>query len=914
MTDLVLETKLYSPSPPGQSIPRAELLERLEQGVVAGRALTLISAPAGYGKTTVVAMWLQQSKRFAAWVSLDQGDNDPNRFFSYLLISLQRACEELDTSPLASLQSSGGLDHEAILGSVINDLSEARQSIVLVLDDYHVIKHPDIQLGVAYLLEHRPPPLHLVITTREDPALPLARLRARGQMTELRAHDLRLSAPEAESFMHQVMGLQIPAQDVRALESRTEGWVAGLQLAALSMRESPDPAAFIQAFSGTHRHILDYLTEEVLRNQPEEVQHFLQATSILERITGPLADALTGRDDGTAMLQRLEKENLFLIPLDHERRWYRYHQLFRGLLHNRLLQTQAGLVPGLHRRAAEWHAANGSIQTAVEHALLDTDLTYAASLIEQQALPLLYRGEVRTVLGWFDALPQELMLQHPMMWISKAWALALMRRGAQREVVEAALQNAERCLVEIQADRGLRALVEGHAASIRASLFHSRADPEYDPRRLIALAQEAEALLPERDYGIRSVNALNMGSGYLELGDTSAADPAFQQAYRLGLEGGNFYAAVYGPINRAWVAFHLGQLARSIEICQGSLQEINQLLPDADQQLPPLGGLHILLGAIALEQNRLEAADNALTHGLGPIQWTGEYQMHMTGYTALAWLHHSRGEIASAEGAVKALESSWPEGSLYCSSLRMRLRLSRGLDGPDAVKLAEAWLENAGVDLEAVELNDSLAPWSVAVFHQVLTAVRVAIALARLQRDPARLRASLTRLRDWRGRAQRNGALKFVIELALIETVALDALGQRERALSTLRGALEAASQSGFLRIFLDEGASLQRLLRAAAEGPNAPEYARVVLGASKEAERLLNMPAHQHPDLVEPLSTRELEILRLMTQGLTYGDLADRLIISVNTVRYHVKGLYGKLSVSSRAQAIARARTLKLI
>ena len=444
-----LATKLYIPPPRPKVVLRPRLIERLNEGLSAGRKLTLISASAGFGKTTLVSEWVAgcdaRPKVRVAWLSLDEGDNDPTRFLTYLVAALQTIAANIGEGVLGVLQSPQPPPTESILTALLNEITTIPDHFILVLDDYHVIDSKPVDHALTFLLEHLPPQMHLVIATREDPHLPLARLRARGQLTELRAADLRFTPSEAAEFLNQVMGLNLSAEDIAALETRTEGWIAGLQLAALSMQGNKDVSGFIREFAGDHRYIVDYLVEEVLQSQPEPIRRFLLQTAILDRLNGSLCDAVTGKEEGNARLEALQRGNFFVIPLDDKRNWYRYHHLFADVLRMHLMAEQPDQVSALHRRASEWYEHNGSTDDAIRHALAAEDFERAANLVEL-AVPAMRRsrqGATVTELGWLKALPDELVRFRPVLSVDYAFALF---GGGELEAVEARLRDAERWL------------------------------------------------------------------------------------------------------------------------------------------------------------------------------------------------------------------------------------------------------------------------------------------------------------------------------------------------------------------------------------------------------------------------------------------------------------------------------------
>src|SRR5438105_5593329 len=524
----ILATKLYMPPLRPEVVSRPRLLERLNEGL--RRHLVLISAPAGFGKTTLFSQWLALIELPAAWLSLDEGDNDPARFLTYLVAALQTIAAHVGEGVLGVLQSPQPPPTEAILTTLLNDLTSISDQFVLVFDDYHVIDAKAIDQALTFLLEHLPPHMHLVIATREDPPLPLARLRAGGRMTEVRAADLRFTPSEAAAFLNQVMGLRLSAQDIAALERRTEGWVAGLQLAALSLQGQPDATSFIQSFTGSHHFVLDYLMEEVLQRQSDSVQTFLLRTSILDQLCGPLCDAVLGNPAGSgqATLEYLERANLFLVPLDDDRHWYRYHHLFADLLRQRLLQSGTSSKEGvteLHGRASQWYEDHGLEIEAFHHAAAANDVERAERLIEGQGVPLQFRGAGAPVLNWLDSLPTKVLDARPSLWVTYATALFF---GGRHTAVEQKLQAAEAALQGSEPDDGAQDLV-GRIASIRATL----AIIQHDAETIIAQSRRALEYLRPDNLPIRTAATYTLGYAHQLLGDRAGASRAFAEVISL---------------------------------------------------------------------------------------------------------------------------------------------------------------------------------------------------------------------------------------------------------------------------------------------------------------------------------------------------------------------------------------------
>ncbi len=905
----LLRTKLYIPRPRKDLVFRPRLIDRLNAGL--DKKLTLIAAPAGFGKTTLLSEWISKSPRFVTWLFLDEGDNDPTQFWTYFIASLQGLSPDLGANAFALIQSPQAPPIKSILTELINDLIAFSTPFASVLDDYHFIDSQPIHDALAFLIDHLPANMHLVITTREDPALPLARLRARDQLTEIRAWDLRFSQEETDTFLRGVMGLDLSKQDVAALEDRTEGWAVGLQLAGLSMQRQTDIKAFITDFSGSNQYILDYLTDEVLQQQPESIRSFLLHTAILDRLCGPLCDAVTGRIDSDKLLAHLEAANLFVNPLDEERRWFRYHHLFSDLLRNQLTRSQPELISVLHRRASQWFEENGDIQAAIDHALQDTDLTQAARLIEQHALPRVYHGEVTMVVGWFDRLPDAIMESAPVLCIYKAWALVLMRRDALRGEVERALHAADQALDRVNAGKALRNLVAGHAASIQAFLMRTPALMGKNPDMLISLSQEAQRLLPEEEKAIRSTAALNLAYGYLAKADLEAASLAFKQALEDGLSGGNYFAAIYGPINLVLGARLMGHLKEALQLCETSIDRFNQIL--AGQYFPPIGALYILKGSLLLEYDRLEEAEHALMEGIDLVRWTGESMAPKLGYTALARLRLIQGDRSAMLEAVRTLEETWPEGTLYAQALRQRLSILQRPDDPDVQKDASTWLAQAEIEFDELAVIESVDPINTSKFDVNLNTSHVLAHLASAKPGAYPLESVHAYLERQQDFAASRGFVSWVVEIAIGRTLLYQAAGKKYEALEALEGALSAAAPTGLFRIFVDECEPLQALLeelKSRLKDGALIAYTNRLLEAMSCGSSKVEIGEVQEA----LLSERELEVLHFLVKGLSYEDISQQLYLSLNTVQFHVKNIYRKLLVNKRVQAIEKAKEMNLI
>jgi LuxR family maltose regulon positive regulatory protein len=866
----ILTTKLHVPPLRSGHVPRPRLLAPLNAGPDC--RLTLVSAPAGYGKTTLVVEWLAQSQgpgRKVAWVSLDEQDNDPVRFVTHLVAALRRVSEGVGEAALSLMQAPQPPPPEAVIGSLINDLASLPSPFVLALDDYHVIHEMSIHRQLGFLVEHQPPQVRLVMITREDPPLPLARLRARGQMVEIRQQDLRFSREECAAFLTQAMGLQVAPPDIAALERRTEGWIAGLQLAGLSMQGREDLPGYIEAFTGSSRYVLDYLIGEVLEQQPAEVQDFLMRTSILGRLTSGLCDAVTQREDSQRILQMLDQRNLFVVPLDQSRTWYRYHHLFAELLAQRLRSTQAQAETGLHRRAGEWFAAEGLVPEAIHHALAAPDWERAADLVEGESVTMLRRGELVSLLGWLKALPPDVVLKRPELSRDYGWALTL---TGQLEAAERFLQSAE------AAAGGDHALL---GTILVAQAYHLRA--RGDNAGAIERGQRALDLLPESDPLSRSLVALTLGLSHWSRGSLEEAETALQEVDRAGRQSRNHYARMTALSYLGVIQGIHGRLRGAAEMCRQAIE--------IGGQSPPVAPAHIELGALLYEWNDLEPAAHHLQIGIELSQRTGNVMILSDAYHSLAILQQARGEAGAAQATLQLADRLADDHEVT--------PLTRLRNAACHVQLALASGDMAGAQHWAEQVTGSA---DASPFFPLLGLTPARLLLA--SGENARAAEMLAGLHET---ARRAGWASGEIEVRAVQAMAAPAPSE---ALGFLADALQRAQPEGFVRTFVDKGEPMRLLLeRLRSEGGERKEYLLGLLAAFGGPGKVLASQT-----LVEPMSERELEILRLLADGLSNQGIARRLVISVGTAKSHVHHILGKLNSDSRMQAVAKARELGLL
>ncbi len=906
MPETLLTTKMHIPPVPAGWLPRPRLIERLEAGVQC--KLTLISAPAGFGKTTLLSEWASHYRvgetavhPSIAWLSVDREDNDPDRFWTYFVAALQTIQADLGERCLTMLETRRVPSIRAVLTTLINEIAEQPENFMLVLDDYHEIANRSVHESLAFLIDHLPLQAHLIVATRSDPPLPLARLRVRGQLNELRGADLRFTSDEAAAFLNDVMGLGLSDDNMKALESLTEGWIASIRMAAISMQGREDIRDFIAAFAGSHRHIMDYLVEEVLERQEASVQSFLVQTSILDRLSGPLCNTLTGQDNGQEMLDRLESANLFLIPLDDSRKWFRYHHLFSDLLRDRLTKTQPDLAPILHRRASEWFESEGLTAEAIQHALAANDLSRAADLIESVAVPLISEGKLSAPQSWLAKLPEEVIISRP--WLCVSLASVRLARG-QLDAVAHLLQTAESLLSHAQTDRATESTaadfrVRNHLMALRIPLVLARGKTDDG----IRLCHETLQQLPDDQPTVRCMVTLYLGLAHWMKAELSKAILYLDESVVYGQATGNFFIALTAMGHMADIQAKQGRLHQAAETSRKAIRLGTEW--GGGEPLPATNYAHICLAQVFYQWNEIEEAVRYVNRAIELSRQGVQMTIAVMAVPGLAPLTELIGQTPALLEALEELEGiASTSHSMMMSRIiaawRARLSLARG-----NVSEALEWAVTVGSPES--HLDEVL---DFPLEFEYLTLVRLNIARGQIQAIPA----MLERLRE---KAWVEGRMGSVIETLVLLSIALRAQGKLDQAMTALEKALSLAKPEGFVRVFVDEGRPMAELLRSALARQIVPDYVSRLL-ASFGMPRAVGGPtllsgAYARP-IIEPLTGRELELLQLLAAGKSNKQIADELVVVTGTVKAHLLSIYRKLDVHNRTQAIARARELNLL
>jgi LuxR family maltose regulon positive regulatory protein len=905
----ILATKLFLPRTPPGFVLRPRLVKQLQEGMV--RELVLACAPAGFGKTALLADWSQRGQRPVAWLSLDPGDNDPVRFWRHAAAALDRVRPGIAEQVAPLLGQPAPASFEGVVTALINELAAEPGEVLLVLDDYHLIEAQSVHRSLTFLLEHLPPGVHLVLASRSDPPLPLARLRAHGQLVELRAADLRFTANEAAALLREAGAPDLGEDVVAALATRSDGWAAGLKLAALSLRGQPDAAEFVATFSGSYRYVMDFLTEEVLEGLPPPVRGFLLETSVLDRLAAPLCDAVTGRTDGQAMLETIERANLFLVPLDEVRGWWRYHPLFADLLRSRLQQQEPQRMPVLHRNAAAWSEENGLADDAVRHAVAAADPLWAARLIERHSDELVLRGEGATVQRWLAALPAELVGRRPRLLLVQA-LLALL--DGRVEAVEAPLEAAERFAADA-ADEPYEPSV-GRAASalanVPAAIALDRAHLAEllgDADRAIAFGRRALVEIGEGESLLRSIAAARLAVAQWLDGRLEDAERGLVVSIGRWRAAGERYLPVRGCHYLGLVRRAQGRLDAALETYQQALQIA---APSNRPALPAAGAVYVGMAEVAYQRGDLGSALRQVTDGIALCRQLTNKQPLATGLATLAWIRRAKGDVLGTAEAIAEAARVAPSPDVAdllnpVPAQRARLLLAYG-----DLATATQWIEERGLRAED-DVSYPREPGYLVLARLLLASDATDRALALL--DPLYADAAAH---------GRNGS---VIEIQALRALALAAGGDEPAGLVALAEALTLAVPQGYIRVFVDEGRAMGALVgqliatqqqqRAAAAGVPVGYLGRLAQAFEGDADGEHTAARSSSPipaGLVVGLSARELEVLRLLAAGKRNWEIAAELYVTRDTVKKHVTHILDKLGAASRTQAAARAREIGLL
>lgn len=889
----LLHTKLNPPPARENSVARMRLLDRLDSSV--NHRLTVVSAPAGYGKTTLLSQWIDRRAEPVCWYSLDRSDNDPAQFIRYFLASVQRVDPDVGTLVPGMLQPPRPLPGQTVLIALINDVAASENEFIVILDDYQEVEARSVHEALGYLIEHMPDNMHLILATRADPPVNLPQLRARGQLLEFRAADLSFTADDAELFFQDVMRVRLSKQQVDALVEKAEGWIAGLQIAAIVLQDQPDLARAVQSFAGSHRHILDYLATEVIERLPGPTQDFLCQTAILDDLEASLCDAITGRSDSRRILEQLDRESQFIVPLDDDRRWYRYHRLMAEALRRRTERLDAGQLAVLHRRASAWYEERGMVDAAIEHAFKGSDIDRAAALIEEGAEAILKRSQIVTLLEWLNRLPEEQIRLRPRLNIAYAWALLL--SGGSVQAVRARLED--------PAHRATAGWASAEVAVISALIATLNGDWSSG----LAYSRRALAGLPEDQIFLRSIAAGNLGMAHVLRGDVESAIRAFNESIALAQESGNVMFAVASLSNLGGLYIVQGHLRLAAAVYR---QALELATTRQGRRLPVACRALIGLGEIAREWNDLEQARQLLEEAVELSQQyseTGELMVYLN----LARVLQAQGEgeraldlAYRAEGIARQSTESDFDDRLVDMALA-RLWIQQGNTTSASEWAARRGFEQgspgdalAGDDIRSTPYDLREAEW---------------LQFARLQLARNRAAAALDILQALLREAERQGRARRLHEILVLMALARNETGSVELAVDCLERSLARAEPEGYTRVYIDEGPPMAKLLREAARRGVRKEYCQRLLSALQQEERgQAPVSNGSEAGLAEPLSARELEVLQLLAEGYTNREIGERLYISLSTVKGHNANIFGKLLTKNRTEAVARARQLGIL
>ena len=865
----LIQTKFGIPSSRPVLVSRKQLIQRLNAGL--DGKITVISAPAGYGKTTAAAEWLRTIERPVTWLSLDEGDNDPARFLTYLIAALQIVDERFGVEVQALLQSYEPPAPNIVMTTLVNEVAAIATPFILVMDDYQAIQTRSIHDSLNFLVAHQPGLMHLVLVSREDPPIPLPRLRASSQVTEIRQEDLRFTAQECAEFLETVMGLQLAKSDIAALGHRTEGWIAGLQMAAISMRGHDNLPRFVEEFAGSNRYVLDYLAQEVFERQPKEVQDFLLKTSILDRLCASLCDAVTESTGSHALLDALEHANLFILPLDQQQTWYRYHHLFRDLLQNRLRAQNESVLNAIHARASSWYEHHGLLSDAIQHTLASGDWERALNLFHSASNLMIQQGEVFTLLNWYRQIPDPVLRCDAKSCLEYGWILLL---SGQFDHAGVYISLAEGFAIDNPSFVG---------QLLNAQAYLARA--QGDLRRMVTLSQQALSILPKEDLGARCIVSINLGVAYWHSGKMDAADRALVEVLETGKATGNHYAICMAAVFQGMILAVRGKLREAFDRFQTIVQQEN--MPAFLREV-----VYLYLSYLEYEWNHLEQSGKYLLEAIKIGNRIQNDELYISNWMMMARLHTASGNLPAAGEALEKAQQKAVSGEFSVPAMP-RLAAAR-------VQHAIARNDLASASYWAERLAEG-SEWHA--FYQFTNTTRAIYLLANNQ--PAE---ALNHLEHCYERASQEG---WVYGMIVIRALQALASAEQEAKLEYLKDALRWAQPEGYVRTFVDLGKGMDTLLRGAVQRRIMPEYAENILSAASPADQKSIIG---QLTLVEPIHPRELDVLRLMAAGQSNSQIAEQLVVSIGTVKTHVHNICGKLGSRNRIEATARARELGLV
>jgi len=899
MKSILLSTKLHQPALLTRAVYRQRLIDRLNQGLEAGRPITLVSAPAGFGKTTCISEWIGQVDLPAAWLSLDTSDNDPVHFLTYFVAALQKLDQSLCSNLQSVIESGQILSAESIGSIMLDDINRFDRRFLLVLDDFQNIQEKSILELLEILVANPPPQLHLVIVTREDPLIPLARLRAHNQMTEIRAKDLRFTNAESKDFFAKTMGVTLTEEDFQILDHRIEGWAAGLQLVGLSIYGRENPSLFIANLKGTQRHILSYLTEEVLNRQSTELQNFLIEISILDKMCGELCEAVTGRKDSGVLLDQLYSANLFLVPLDDNQHWFRFHHLFADLLRSQQNRISTERVSQFHINASKWFDKEGMASEAIEHALAGEVFDQAVNLLEKYAMSLAMQGHVKTVERWMQAIPPALHSQSPR--ANLAFASVYLMRGNYAEVARY-LKQAEAAIFQTgpknEMDDSETASLQAEWYAIQANLLNVGGDSTGS----LSAAEKSLQLARPDQFHILGIAYLGMGGAYRLIGDYPKLVEAYQKAIQNSRAAGNLLVEMLSSTALALMAIQYGQLRFAHQI---GFEAVDRFETTGSLPPPVAGSVYGVLGVVEMEWNQLENARKFFTKALHLNSLGGHNAGIVFAKILMARLIQAEGNLTESAKLMNEAVNLLPLGiPAWLKPVVISQQVRTYLAQNNLVAAEVVLRQVPGSFIEPGKYPSEL------IFITQLRVVLYQVQKGNYQDD---LQVPLLLADRMISEAIQHQRVGIAIEMILVLTQLHVSLGNKKTALELLIKALQLAEPEGFVRTFLDAGPEIVDLLKTIQKQNYSPEFIRKLLATFSGASTTIPSIPKQ-AGLLEPLSDREIEVLRLMSEGLTNPEIASRLVISLSTVKTHLIHIYGKLNVRNRAEAVLKAKEINII